>query len=140
MTGANPDARTRAFRFLTWADRLVLYVVVGAALLLLLVPAGGEGVAVHIVGEGGFDTSVPLDADDTLEVAGPLGVTVVEVRDGAARIVSSPCPQKLCVSMGAVGSPGRAAVCVPNRVVVTVEGDGDAGPGHGRAPTDAVTR
>ena len=40
---------------------------------------------------------------------------------------------QLGVKMGAVRTPGRAVVCVPNRVVVTVLGDGPT-------PTDAVTR
>ena len=58
---------------------------------------------------------------------------LVEIVAGEARILSSPCPHELCVKMGAVRMPGRAVVCVPNRVVVTVVGSGPT-------PTDAVTR
>ena len=119
---------------LTFADRLVLYVLVGAALVLLLTGGGrGSGAAVRITGDGGFERLVPLGSDVTVEVAGPLGTTVVEVADGEARVLSSPCPHELCVKMGAVRTLGRAVVCVPNRVVVTVVGDGPT-------PTDAVTR
>ncbi len=119
---------------LTWADRLVLYVVVGAALVLLLTPSrAGEESVVRVTGDGGFERVLGLTVDDTLTVAGPLGDTVIEVRGGEARVVSSPCPQKLCVKMGSAGEPGESAVCVPNRVVVTVVG--------GAMPsTDAVTR
>ena len=118
----------------TFADRLVLYVLVGTALVLLLVGGRREdGAAVRIEGDGGFELLAPLGSDRTVEVEGPRGTTVVEVADGEARVVSSPCPHQLCVKMGAVRIPGRSVVCVPNRVVVTVEGDGPA-------PTDAVTR
>ena len=119
---------------LTFADRLVLYVLVGAALVLLIAGGGqGEGAAVRITGDGGFERLAPLDSDIRVEVAGPLGATVVEIAGGEARVLSSPCPHELCVKMGAVRTPGRAVVCVPNRVVVTVVGDGPT-------PTDAVTR
>lgn len=119
---------------LTFADRLVLYVLVGAALVLLLTGGGrGSGSAFRITGDGGFERIVPLGSDVTVEVAGPLGTTVVEIVAGEARILSSPCPHELCVKMGAVRMPGRAVVCVPNRVVVTVVGSGPT-------PTDAVTR
>jgi len=119
---------------LTFADRLVLYVLVGVALVLLLTGGGrGEGTTVRITGDGGFERLVPLGSDINVEVAGPLGTTVVEVAAGEAGVFSSPCPHELCVKMGAVRTPGRAVVCVPNRVVVTIVGDGPT-------PTDAVTR
>lgn len=119
---------------MTFADRLLLYALVGAAAVLLIAGARREdGAAVRIQGAGGFALSVPLDSERTVEVDGPLGTTVVGIAGGEARIVSSPCPSQLCVRMGAVRTPGRAVVCVPNRVVVAVEGDGPA-------PTDAVTR
>jgi hypothetical protein len=118
----------------TFADRLVLYALVGAAVVLLLAGGGrGDGAAVRIAGDGGFERLAPLGSDRTVEVDGPLGTTVVGIAGGEARVLSSPCPHQLCVKMGAVRTPGQTAVCVPNRVVVTVEGDGPA-------PTDAVTR
>lgn len=118
----------------TFADRLVLYALVGTALVLLIVGSGRrDGDSARIEGDGGFERVASLASDGTVEVDGPLGKTVVEISGGEARVLTSPCPHQLCVRMGAVRTPGRAVVCVPNRVVVTVEGDG-------AAPTDAVTR
>jgi len=117
----------------TGADRLVLYALVGLAVVLFVAGgAGGAGSKVRIRGEA-FEEVAPLRERATFEVEGPLGTTVVVVEDGAASIVSSPCPHRVCVGMGAVNSDGQAVVCVPNRVVVTIEGSGPA-------PTDAVTR
>jgi len=67
--------------------------------------------------------SVPLDADveRTIAVQGPLGVTRIEIRGSSARVVSSPCPDKICVRMGWLSRVGEYAACLPNRVVMTVE-------------------
>ena len=67
--------------------------------------------------------NVPLDADveRTIAVQGPLGVTRIEICGNSARVVSSPCPDKICVRMGWLSRVGEYAACIPNRVVVTVE-------------------
>jgi hypothetical protein len=129
--------RTATGTVLTYADRLVLYVLVGAALVLLLNGGmGSTGAAVRITGEGGFEEVVPIGNATEVEVEGPLGKTLVEVAGGEARVISSPCPHHLCVKAGAVRRSGAAVVCVPNKVVVAVVGEG---PGE-TVPTDAVTR
>ena len=66
-----------------------------------------------------------LDRDVTTTVAGPLGETVIIVEDGTVRIADSPCPYHYCVNMGRLRHRGEIAVCVPNRVVVTISGGDD---------------
>jgi hypothetical protein len=55
-------------------------------------------------------------------VRGALGMVVLEHGDGAVRILSAPCPGKLCVKQGAAHRSGEKLVCVPSRVVVSLEG------------------
>lgn len=71
--------------------------------------------------------NVPLDAgvERTIAVRGPLGVTRVEVRGNSARVVSSPCPDQICVRMGWLSRVGEYAACIPNRAIVTVEISGE---------------
>lgn len=45
-----------------------------------------------------------------------------EIADGGVRVKSSDCPDKICVKTGLVSHEGMSAVCMPNRVIVTVEG------------------
>lgn len=65
---------------------------------------------------------LPLDRETTVNVEGPLGTTVVKVEEGKARIISSPCPRKLCIRMGSISKAGEMVVCVPNKVVVRIKG------------------
>ncbi|MDR2053862.1 MAG: NusG domain II-containing protein [Treponema sp.] len=70
----------------------------------------------------------PLDAEETVEVPGPLGVTVVEIRNMRVHVLSSPCANQTCVAAGHIDSGGQWVACLPNRVFVMVEGAaGDEG-------------
>jgi len=80
---------------------------------------GGERSVLHIAG-GGERWILPLDRPHIQRVPGPLGVTVVEVREGAARVVSSPCPEQICIKSGPISKCGQWIACLPNQVFVTV--------------------
>ena len=65
---------------------------------------------------------LPLDQDQTTYVKGPLGLTEIEVKKGRARIVRSPCKNKVCIKSGYIRYADRLAACIPNRVVVRIVG------------------
>lgn len=45
----------------------------------------------------------------------------IEVSPGMARVLHSDCPDKICVNTGWLTESGQTAVCMPNRVTVTME-------------------
>lgn len=65
----------------------------------------------------------PAWQDRMVRVAGVLGDTVIEIRDGRVRVVASPCSQKLCLRAGWLESAGDATACVPNKVSVALLGE-----------------
>jgi hypothetical protein len=95
-----------------------------AIIFLALIPVyGGAGDQnVFRLKGGGAAWVFPGDAEETVAVPGPLGDTVVEIRGGQARVLSSPCQNQTCVAAGAVRSHGQWVACLPNRVLVSVEG------------------
>jgi hypothetical protein len=90
-----------------------------------LVYSGGSGAARVEVSAPGGEWVYALDEDRHLDFPGPLGVTTVEIRDGAVRISSSPCPNQPCVASGAVSKPGQWIACLPNKILVRIEGSGE---------------
>ncbi|MDR0878914.1 MAG: NusG domain II-containing protein [Treponema sp.] len=90
---------------------------------------GGDQNRITLKSDGGVWV-FPHDAVETVTVPGPLGDTVVEIQGGQARIVSSPCANQTCVAAGAVHSHGQWLACLPNRVLVSV--DGEAGKSNDR--------
>ncbi len=65
----------------------------------------------------------PMNEDDVMTFTGPVGRTVVEIRDGAVSVVSSDCKEQVCVRTGHIRRPGGWIVCLPNRIFIRIEGN-----------------
>ena len=70
---------------------------------------------------------LPLDQDQKTHVKGPIGLTEIEVKNGRARIVRSPCKNKVCIKSGYIRYADRLAACIPNRVVIRIVGKSHRG-------------
>jgi hypothetical protein len=68
----------------------------------------------------------PIDAEETVNVRGPLGDTVVRVHGGEAWVLSSPCDNQVCVAGGHINADGQWVACLPNEVFLMVEGSGNS--------------
>ena len=93
---------------------LALLALAGA--LLLFRPSGAGRVYVN---------GAPASASMT------VNEVQIEIDGNRARVIDSPCRDKLCVRAGWLERPGAAAVCLPQRVIVEIRGvagvDGVAG-------------
>ncbi len=81
---------------------------------------------------GWYDLAGPRQE---LTVPTRIGPVRVEVGGGTVRVLHSPCPNKICMKTGAIRMVHSEIVCMPARLLVTVEGDG----GEDAGGTDAVT-
>jgi len=107
----------RPFDF--FAALLVLGLIVIAAVVAY--SGGGGGTLLHVqtpTGEFLYD----LNRDAHLQFEGPIGIMHVEIADGAARVISSPCREQICVNSRPMTSGGDWTACLPNRVFLEVTG------------------
>lgn len=76
-----------------------------------------------LINVDGTEYVYPLDEDRTLEFTGAQGPAVLVIENGSIRFEDSTCRDLTCVHMGKVG-PDEAhfAACLPNRIIVTLEG------------------
>lgn len=79
---------------------------------------GGEADRVIIRANGEIVTVLPLRLNRSLQITGPLGQTLIEIRQGQARIASDPSPRQYCVRQGWLHQAGQVALCLPNRVSI----------------------
>ena len=65
---------------------------------------------------------VGLDRNRKIAVPGPLGVSLVVISNGKARVEKDPGPHQYCVRQGWLRNAGDAAICLPNQVSVELLG------------------
>lgn len=64
----------------------------------------------------------PLNKNAELDFEGGIGHTKVTIQDGQAWVTESACENKNCIFMGKLSRSGDFAACLPNAVILTVEG------------------
>ncbi|GHV53833.1 hypothetical protein AGMMS49579_13320 [Spirochaetia bacterium] len=106
------------------------FVVIGVSLALTAFSAfavyAGPRTAQQVTIQGNSGVWVfPLDAEEIVTTRGPLGDTVIEIRDRRARVLSSPCDNQTCVAAGHIDANGQWVACLPNKVFVIIEGIDD---------------
>jgi hypothetical protein len=99
---------------------IVVVLLIAGAFVLFDVVKNSYGKVV-VIEEGNEEVGTyPLSEDRIVEVAGPLGVTTVVIKDGEVYVSDSPCPNKVCIDMGRISDKGDSIICLPNRVYITV--------------------
>ena len=68
-------------------------------------------------------STTPLTPDRHVQVAGRIGESTIEIRQGRARFLDSPCPGKVCVHSGWLSQAGQLAACLPNRISIQLLGN-----------------
>ncbi len=63
-----------------------------------------------------------LNQTRDIHVHGAKGESVIQIADGRARFMKSPCTNQYCVHQGWLNRAGQAAVCLPNEVIVQLLG------------------
>ncbi|MDR2808555.1 MAG: NusG domain II-containing protein [Spirochaetaceae bacterium] len=108
---------------LTVVDYLVIILSVAvtgfSAFAVYANPKIDASITIEGVGSSWF---FPLNSEEMVTVSGPLGDTVVQMKGGQVRILSSPCVNQTCVSAGAISRHGQWLACLPNEVFVSIEG------------------
>ncbi len=111
------------WRRMTLLDRgIVIALALATAASFFWLGQAPRGAEVVVEREGVVIFRAPLAADRTVTLEGPLGETVLSIRDRQACILSSPCPHKVCMGMGHIAQQGELLACVPNRLLVRVAG------------------
>ncbi len=95
-------------------------VLAGIIYLVFLGSAEDGGKAVITV-DGQVVQELPLDEDTTYRVETPEGYNIVEIKDGWADVIEADCRDGLCADQKRVHKTGETIVCLPHKMVVTIE-------------------
>ena len=95
---------------------LAAVIVIGSCIPLFTGRKDASQVEIHHNSD--LVCTLPLDEDDTVTVNG----VEITVKSGVAFGAKSECPDGHCMGFGQLKKGGDSAVCLPNRVTVTVVG------------------
>lgn len=87
--------------------------------LLRSARSAGERALIRVVRAGRLVGVYPLDRDARVPVGDDM---VIEILGGRVRVAESDCAKGVCKHTGWVGSAGRSIICVPNKVIIQLEG------------------
>ena len=125
---------------------LIVLVVLGLAVSAALAfnASDGSGGSEVVIKSGGKVIGrYPLNNDTRLEIPAPSGVNyddpshyalseddectqytyynVVKIEDGGVSVTGASCKNHVCVRHGSISKSGQSIVCLPNRLIVTIE-------------------
>ena len=111
-----------------WDALVVLAVVILAAAVVALVWRGShdEGPLTAVISVDGVQEETVSLEEAAVHTIHANGYTLeVAVENGEVRMTSSDCPTQDCVHTGRISRSGQSIVCLPARVIVTIEGPAD---------------
>lgn len=71
-----------------------------------------------IMRDGEVYGTFPLSEDRTVEIG---DTNICEISGGEVRMVNADCPDQVCVHTRAINKFGGTIVCLPNKIVLTIE-------------------
>lgn len=107
-----------------WIDLIFAAVILAAAGILFALRSAKQSSstlgAELIYGDANTVQKISLDKDATYDIDTGYLTVHIEVKDGAARFIDSPCPDHICENYGWIAQEDQSATCLPARAVLTI--------------------
>lgn len=106
-----------------WAIGLLLTIGIVSFLAVRIFMGGQDGAMVRISLDGELYGTYRLSEEQTVLIRKSGAVTnTLQISGHKAKMAEADCPDRLCVHQNAISRQGETIVCLPNKVVVEVEG------------------
>ena len=108
-----------------WVLLFVAVAVLAAAGTVWLFFGRSSGTVAHIYQDGVLVRTIDLSQvteAETFVVEGPAGTNTIEVEPGRIRVAHADCPDQVCVRQGWISDGVAPIVCLPNELVIQLEG------------------
>ena len=116
------------FRIIKKADIIlfICLILIGGALSYLAFSGSSTGDLVVVKVNGEIYGKYSLSKDRTITVNRDGHMNKITIKGGKVQVSKSSCKNQICVKQGSTSTTHQSIVCIPNRVVVSIEGkDGE---------------
>ncbi|MBH1961149.1 MAG: NusG domain II-containing protein [Rhodocyclales bacterium] len=118
--GEAVQAWHQALKVGDWLVLLLGSIAVASSYTLLW--RGGVADRAIVQRDGKTIVELSLNSARKVSVDGALGVTVIEVQPGRARVLSDPGSRQYCVQQGWLTRAGAVAICAPSHITLQLSG------------------
>ena len=101
----------------------VILIILGLIVSYVFASGNGSGDTVRITAGGELYASYPLSEDRTVEISNDDHINKITIKDGTVSMVYSDCANQDCVLHSAISRTSESIVCLPNKVVVEIQGE-----------------
>ena len=110
-------------------DLILVGVLLLAAVLLFCLTRGSQkqvsGAQAVVTVDGTEIGRYPLSEEGHFALNGGSNLLVIE--NGQAWVSEADCPDKVCMGMGRISRNGEFIACLPNRLIIVIEGGESSG-------------
>ena len=99
------------------------FIVIVIFLFAIFFIPRSAGKKVIVIVDKGKEYIYPLNVDRIVEFKGNIGMVKVEIKDKRAKVIESSCPLKICMKTGWIENKGEQIICVPNRMIIRIDGE-----------------
>ncbi len=109
----------------TVRDFILIFTLLFISLTALLIMRfSSDTLTAHIIYDGEEVMTAELDKVRETTVFSPVDGVEIEISEDGIRFLNSDCKSRQCVSCGVLTKAGQSAVCIPNRVMITLTSNG----------------
>ena len=101
--------------------------IIGAALLFVNSASQQPGSIVKVISGHGVYGVYALGTETEIVITEEGRRNVIAISNGSAKMKEANCPGGDCVRQHAADKTGQSVACLPNRILITVEGAADSG-------------
>ena len=114
------------FRIIKKADIIlfICLILIGGALSYLAFSGSSSGDLVVVKVNGEIYGKYSLTKDRTITVNRDGHMNKITIKGGKVQVSKSNCKNQVCVKHGSISTTHQNIVCIPNKVVVSIEGKG----------------
>ena len=80
-----------------------------------------SGATINVSIDGKVVSEYPLNKDLKKSIITDYGKNVLVIKDGKAYVLQADCPDKICVGHRAISKTGESIVCLPHKLVVSID-------------------
>lgn len=104
--------------------KIMIFIVILICLIWIAVSKigshKGKYAEISICGEKIYE--LDINKSQTMKINGDNGIILeIECGNGTVKVISSECPDKICVKKGEISMSNENIVCLPAKVIITIQ-------------------